>query len=189
VGDVAGKGPAAAALTALARHTLRAASLAERSPAQSLALLNEVLLADTEPGRFCTAVHAELSPGPHGCAVRLANGGHPAPLVRRADGHVEHLDEAHGPLVGALPAASFTELEVALAPGDLLLLYTDGVVELPGEDPGAGERRLAEALAAGGGASVDAAVAAGEAQAVERHRGVPRDDLALLAIAAARPGR
>jgi len=187
VGDVAGKGPTAAALTALARHTLRAASLAERSPAQSLALLNEVLLADTEPGRFCTAVHAELVPGPGGCAVRLANGGHPPPFVLRADGSVERLADAHGPLVGALPTAVFVEVELELAPGDLLLLYTDGVVEVPGEEADAGERRLVEALARTAGDTVDAAVASVEAAALARQAGEQRDDLALLAIAAVRP--
>jgi PAS domain S-box-containing protein len=186
VGDVVGKGPAAAALTALARHTLRAAGLAGRAPDESLALLNEVLLTDTEPGRFCTAVHAELVPGPEGCAVRLANGGHPPPLLRRVDGTVERLDAAHGPLVGALPDARFAALELALAPGDLLLLYTDGAVEVPREEPLAGERRLREALAGTAGGSVDAAVAAAEAAAVGRQRGEPRDDLALLAVAATR---
>lgn len=107
LGEVSGRGAEAAAITAAARHTLRAAALVEPVPAANLALLNRVLTADLAGGAYCTVVHARLCPGPDGLSVRLANGGHLPPLVLRANGNVESLSGGHGPLVGMFADATF----------------------------------------------------------------------------------
>ncbi|WP_051967336.1 PP2C family protein-serine/threonine phosphatase [Kitasatospora mediocidica] len=134
LGDVCGKGPAAASLTSLTRYTLRAAALHDPEPATTLATLNTVLheqyTAAGDP-RYCTAVFGTIEPGHdrQHRTVRLASGGHPPALVLRADGRAEFLATPGGLLVGILPDAPFTTAQTTLAPGDTLLLYTDGLTE------------------------------------------------------------
>ncbi len=129
VGDVCGHGAEAAAVTALARHTVRAVARLGHSPAELLAILNDALLA-SEYGRFCTVVVGCLERSAEGARtrVRMANGGHLPPLLRRGDSSVETLTE-HGPLVGVFAEAEYSEFTAELAPGDVLVLYTDGLVE------------------------------------------------------------
>ena len=182
VGDVSGKGARAAALTALARHTLRTASRLEGSPAANLALLNAVLVEDDTSGSFCTVFQARLCPGERGVDLRFANGGHPAPLVLRPDGTVAEVDTGRGTLVGAVPDGGFTESTLHLAPGELLLLYTDGVTEIKPSDLGLGERELRATLAAQAGAPAEEVVAAVERRIVDLQAGSPRDDIVLVAI-------
>ncbi|WP_433700825.1 PP2C family protein-serine/threonine phosphatase [Nocardiopsis sp. CA-288880] len=134
LGDVRGKGPEAATLTSRARYALRAAALHTSEPAEALGTLNTVLLegqAHDEEARHCTVVLGTLEPGGDGgtARVRLASGGHPPALVLRADGRADLLDTPGGMLVGVLPGAEFTTAETVLAPGDTLLLYTDGLTE------------------------------------------------------------
>ncbi|MEU0237273.1 SpoIIE family protein phosphatase [Nocardiopsis sp. NPDC006198] len=134
LGDVRGKGPEAATLTSRARYALRAAALHTSEPAEALGTLNTVLLegqAHDEEARHCTVVLGTLEPGSDGgtARVRLASGGHPPALVLRADGRVDLLDTPGGMLVGVLPGAEFATAETVLAPGDTLLLYTDGLTE------------------------------------------------------------
>ena len=134
LGDVRGKGPEAATLTSRARYALRAAALHTSEPAEALSTLNTVLLeghAHDEEPRYCTVVFGVLEPGGDGgsARVRLASGGHPPALVLRADGGVDLLNTPGGMLVGVLPGAEFASAETTLAPGDTLLLYTDGLTE------------------------------------------------------------
>ncbi|GAA3646763.1 SpoIIE family protein phosphatase [Streptomyces chitinivorans] len=131
LGDVSGKGAAAAAVTSLARYSLRAASASDPDPLRVLANLNTVLEHENhgEDPRFCTVVHGLLTPGEHGCGITLAGGGHPPALLMRADGTAEYLHTPGGQLVGVLPNAHFAATTVRLAPGDTLLLYTDGLTE------------------------------------------------------------
>ncbi|MEU2183471.1 PP2C family protein-serine/threonine phosphatase [Streptomyces thermolilacinus] len=140
LGDVCGKGPQAAAVTSLTRHTLRAAALHDPDPVAALTTLNQVLherYAGSGDPRYCTAVFGTLEPGPEPgqVAVRLASGGHPPAVVLRADGTAGFLPTPGGLLVGVLPSAPFTTAETVLGPGDTLLLYTDGLTEArTGED-------------------------------------------------------
>ena len=187
VGDVAGKGPEAAAVTALARHTLRAASLLHDDPAANLALLNRVLYEESGDADFCTVFYARICPGDKGLDLRFANGGHPPPLVLRAGGAVETMSEGAGQLVGALPHARFGEATLHLAPGDLLLSYTDGVTEVRKSDLLLGERELRTVLAEQAGAGAEQVVAAVEQRAVDLQPGPPRDDIALVAVRALAP--
>ncbi|MEU0333891.1 SpoIIE family protein phosphatase [Streptomyces sp. NPDC006193] len=133
LGDVCGKGPQAAALTSLTRYTLRAAAYHDPDPEAALSTLNVVLheryTAGGDP-RYCTCIFGVLEPGEDGrVAVRLGSGGHPPALVMRAGGRAEFLPTPGGLLVGVLPAAPFVTATAVLAPGDTLLLYTDGLTE------------------------------------------------------------
>ena len=181
IGDVTGKGPEAAALTSLARHTLRTAALSQAGPAANLHLLNRAMLADADSSRFCTVVYARMCPSDGHAVVTVASGGHPPPIVLRADGTVEHV-ETSGTLVGGVPDPVFEDVELRLEAGDLMLLYTDGVTELRTSDPEFGERHLVETVGRMTGASADELVEAVERAAVEAQVGAPRDDIALLAV-------
>ena len=184
VGDVSGKGAEAAAVTALARHTLRTASMLHDDPAEILDLLNRAMIAQSVEA-FCTVVYARFCPiDGGGIDVRFANGGHLAPLVLRADGTLEALDSGRGPLVGAIADAAFGESALRLASGDLLVLYTDGVIEVRTSDPAMGERELRATLRATHGAPAAQVAEAIERRAVELQNGNPRDDIAVLAIRA-----
>ncbi|MFE5521674.1 PP2C family protein-serine/threonine phosphatase [Streptomyces virginiae] len=133
LGDVCGKGPQAAAVTSLTRYTLRAAALHDPDPVSALSTLNRVLHERYSSGdpRYCTAIFGTLEPDPvtGQVAVHLASGGHPPALVLRADGTADFLPTPGGLLVGILPTAPFTPATITLAPGDTLLLYTDGLTE------------------------------------------------------------
>ncbi len=84
MGDVCGKGPDAAAVTALARYTLRAAAMRERLPSRGLPVLNEALLRQRTDRRFCTVAYAYLESVESGVRLGFASGGHPLPLLVRA---------------------------------------------------------------------------------------------------------
>ncbi|NJQ00493.1 PP2C family protein-serine/threonine phosphatase [Streptomyces zingiberis] len=133
LGDVSGKGPQAAAVTSLTRYTLRAAALHDPEPATALRTLNTVLHERYAGGgdpRYCTAIFGVLGPGPEGgITVRLASGGHTPALILRSGGRAEYLPTPGGLLVGILPTAPFVTAETVLAPGDTMLLYTDGLTE------------------------------------------------------------
>jgi sigma-B regulation protein RsbU (phosphoserine phosphatase) len=131
LGDVSGKGAAAAVVTSLARYTLRSAAVYDPGPAAVLENLNTVLNQEfrgSDP-RFCTAVYGSLRPEAGGFAVTVASGGHPPAVLIRADGTAEFVDTRGGMLIGALRDARFVEATVRLTPGDVLLLYSDGLTE------------------------------------------------------------
>ncbi|MEW1613927.1 MULTISPECIES: SpoIIE family protein phosphatase [unclassified Streptomyces] len=133
LGDVCGKGAAAAAVTSLARYTLRAAAVYDPDPVSVLGNLNTVLNHEyhgTDP-RFCTVVFGLLTPDPDrpGFRIVLASGGHPPALLMRADGTADFLPTPGGQLIGVLPDAHIATTTVHLAPGDTLLLHTDGLTE------------------------------------------------------------
>jgi PAS domain S-box-containing protein len=182
MGDVCGKGPDAAAVTALARYTLRAAAMRERLPSRSLGLLNEALLRQRDDRRFCTVAYAYLEPLAEGARVGFASGGHPLPLLLRADGSVEEIGYP-GTLLGVVPDPSFEDRSLALAPGDALVFYTDGVIEARGNNSHSlDEERLAELVGACAGADADAIAARVEDAAVAAANGSPRDDIAVLVL-------
>jgi GAF domain-containing protein len=134
LGDVCGKGTEAAALTALARHTLRAES-EDVSPSEVLGRLNRAILREGTDSRFLTATYAWLRRG-NGSApveVRLARGGHPPALLVRSDGSIETFSPA-GPLLGIMDDVRFAESGFALGPGHALLLFTAGVIEARAPD-------------------------------------------------------
>ncbi|MEU8301805.1 SpoIIE family protein phosphatase [Micromonospora sp. NPDC048909] len=131
LGDVSGKGVEAAAVTALARYTLRAATVYNPDPAAALHNLNTVLWQEyREDARYCTVVFGILTPTPAvgGFTAVIASGGHPEPLLLRADGSA-HYQRTKGRIVGAFPTSRYTNTSVVANPGDTLLLYSDGLTE------------------------------------------------------------
>ncbi|MFI8166239.1 PP2C family protein-serine/threonine phosphatase [Streptomyces sp. NPDC085931] len=134
LGDVCGKGATAAAVTSLARYTLRAAAVYDPSPAAVLRNLNTVLHHEYSSGddpRFCTVLFGLLTPDEDrsGFHITLASGGHPPALLLRADGTADHLPTPGGQLIGVIPDAEIATTAFRLGPGDTLLLYTDGLTE------------------------------------------------------------
>jgi serine phosphatase RsbU (regulator of sigma subunit) len=184
IGDVQGKGPDAAAVTALARHTLRAGAAYERSPSGVLALLHKALReqrADDE--RFCTVAHAHLRLGVGRMQVDLACGGHPLPLVIHPDGVVEPVGRL-GTLLGTDIEPQLTDVTVELESGDVLLLYTDGVTEVRRRRREVfGLAELTEVLSRCGGLGPDVVADRVEAAVLAASEGRLRDDMAILALA------
>jgi PAS domain S-box-containing protein len=181
MGDVCGKGPDAAAVTALARYTLRAAAMRERLPSRSLKLLNEALLRQRDDRRFCTVAYAYLEVHGDGARVGVASGGHPLPMLVRSGGAVEPVG-APGTLLGVLPDPNLEDRSLVLAPGDALVFYTDGVIEGRGADVQLDEDGLRNLLAGCAGAGADAIAARVEDAAVSAQGGNPRDDIAVLVL-------
>src|SRR5215217_3349044 len=174
-------GPDAAAVTALARYTLRAAAMRERLPSRSLSLLNEALLRQRDDRRFCTVAYAYIEKLDHGARAGISSAGHPLPLLLRADGSVEAVGAA-GTLLGVVPDPDLEDRAVTLEPGDALVFYTDGVIESRGDAALLDERRLAELVATCAGAGADAIAAKVEEAAVLSQGGHPRDDIAVLVL-------
>jgi PAS domain S-box-containing protein len=146
IGDVRGKGPRAAAVTALTRYTLRTAALSQVAPSRILATLNEAMLRQRSDDRFCTVAYASIEPTRDGVRLRLGVGGHPLPLLLRRDGTVERVGSP-GTLIGLVPDPDITDDTVDLSPGESLILYTDGVSEARSEEDGLfGEERLIDLL-------------------------------------------
>jgi PAS domain S-box-containing protein len=185
VGDVTGKGPAAAAITSLARYTMRTAAMYERSPGQVLARLNDALAVDPDRRQLCTAVCARIEPGDDGSILAtVARGGHPPPFLVSAAGGAQDIGTP-GPLLGAFEDATWEERVVVAAPGDALVFYTDGVTDTRGEGGELfGQERLAELLDTATALDADelASRIDGAVQAFER--GQQRDDVALLVVCA-----
>jgi PAS domain S-box-containing protein len=182
MGDVCGKGADAAALTALARYTLRATATPNTTPSDALQKLNDAVLRQRGDGRFITVAYARLdSNGTGGARLTIATGGHPAPIVLRADGHAEPVG-LPGTLLGVVPDPELTDQTLELGPGDALFLYTDGITEahaperlLEVEDVA----RLVERCAGFDAADLVKCV---EDEVRGIGNGPPSDDIAMLAL-------
>ncbi|MDT0167263.1 SpoIIE family protein phosphatase [Actinotalea sp. AC32] len=179
LGDVQGKGAEAAAVTALARYTVRAASVDHDAPSDVLHTLDAVL-ANAETDRFCTAVVVRLRRADTWRAT-VACGGHPLPLLRRA-GAAPVLVGEHGPLLGVLPGATFTDTDVPLVPGDALVLFTDGVTEGRRRAGFYGSERLVHVVDEHRGSAADLTDAL-LADVMAYQSGVARDDIAVVTVA------
>jgi serine phosphatase RsbU (regulator of sigma subunit) len=178
IGDVCGHGAQAAAVTALTRHTTRAIAEREADPREVLRQVSEILLGSGYK-RYCTAVYGRLERAGRGWRLKLAVGGHPPPLIRRADGAVESLGE-HGPVLGVLTTPRFPQIEVEVGPSDSLLLYTDGLIE---RNPRiADEDGLAGVVRSLGGTSAEELLTELENVAFGIPRRQPRDDVAMLML-------
>lgn len=183
MGDVCGKGVEAAKVTALARYTLRAAAIGERSPHEVLALLN-VAMRHQHPDseRFVTAVYATLQQRRGGVTVEVSAAGHPPALVRRSDGTVEVI-EAPGMVLGVFDDPKLRAVQLELDAGDALILYTDGVLEARQGREQYGDERLRRVLEQ----ATEGASAAHLAELIETDvlafgGPTPADDTAVLVV-------
>jgi serine phosphatase RsbU (regulator of sigma subunit) len=183
VGDVCGKGTEAAVEAGVVRNTVRALAIRETDPVEILRAVNEALLREPSAAALSTAACGTVGPAADGdgFAVTLSAGGHPPPLVLRAGGEVEEIS-VPGPMLGMAPDPALVRTTVRLREGDLLLLYTDGVIDARETREVFGEARLREALARGAGLDAGGVLDTIDAAVRAFHPGPPRDDKALLAI-------
>jgi serine phosphatase RsbU (regulator of sigma subunit) len=183
IGDVCGKGAEAAAVTALARYTIRTAAVRRRSPAAILRWLNDAMLRQDLDGRFCTIACVHFDMARPRIRATVACGGHPPALLRHADGTVAEVG-ARGTLLGLVSDPRLDDVRQELAPGDTLVLYTDGITEARAPDrvlePGA----LHDALRGVHPATPQRIVEQLAALAVGKEGTPPRDDIAVLALRA-----
>ena len=179
LGDVTGKGVEAAALTALVRHAAQTAARFDRQPSTVLAVINELL---REQPRLApvSVVCALIEPREGVPCVTVASAGHPLPLLRRPGEPAREVG-CHDVLLGVVAQETFAEESLEVEPGDVLLFYTDGVIDAPGADERFGEERLLAALAAAPqhpASLLDAIEAELRAFAI----GAGADDRAMLAL-------
>jgi PAS domain S-box-containing protein len=187
IGDVCGTGPAAAAVTGLARHTIAAHASIGAAPEDVLRHLNDVMVL-RRTGSFCTVAYSVLQPTASGCTLTLACGGHPLPLIVKANGSVDTIGRP-GTLIGMLDTIKVNPVTVDLAPGDSVIFYTDGVTDVPPPhmvEPD--DLRAMVGRAAAGAASADALATGLERELsailpiLERS-----DDIAMLVLRVAEP--
>lgn len=177
MGDVAGKGLAAASMVGTLRAAMRAYALEGREPADVIASLNALVWSEVEDSEMATLVFIVFDP----VANRLnwINAGHPPPLILAADGSTSFLEGPRSVPLGVMPFPSYEEGSASLTEGGTLLLYTDGLVERPGELLDDGFARLA--LAADG-ADVSAERVCDHVLERLVPTGAMADDVALLAL-------
>jgi serine phosphatase RsbU (regulator of sigma subunit) len=184
IGDVCGKGPEAASLTALARYTIRTASSPGTTPSDVLRTLHESISSEHTDLRFCTAALARIqapSNGRGAARLTVALGGHPLPLILRKNGRVDSVGEP-GTLLGALPSPVLADADAKLAVGDSLILYTDGMLDVGDRSKADQPDWLAKQVARVAGKSADEIAQKLTQAAVKRHGGEPRDDIAVLVL-------
>ncbi|MCG5216368.1 PP2C family protein-serine/threonine phosphatase [Streptosporangium soli] len=188
LGDVAGKGLAAAVLTGKIRDTLRTLLPLADDHQRVLEMLNGVLLTDGDPARHVTLVLASVERRGTRVALRLTSAGHPPPLIVRNDGRVETV-RAVGTLIGILEHTTSVTDSVLLDPGETCLLYSDGIIEARGGPLGDeffGEERLCEQLRQCAGMPPEAIAERVQMLASQWIGGAEHDDMAVVAITAPR---
>jgi serine phosphatase RsbU (regulator of sigma subunit) len=184
IGDVCGTGPEAAAVTGVARYTIRALAATSSSPAATMVALNEALVLQRSERRFLTAVHL-LFAVTAGIDVALARAGHPPPILLRADGSASLLDEPRGTLLGVFDDVSVDDGELHLGLGDALVMYTDGVVEArsPAKEQ-YGYERLLDLVSTCAGRTADGIARRIELAVADFAGGEITDDVAILVLRA-----
>lgn len=144
VGDVSGKGAEAAAQTAMAKYMLRAFAIRNATPSSVLFHLNNAMERDLAEDRFATLVYAVLDPEER--TVSISRGGHPAPLVYREATQTVDVVEVPGGILGAFRDHQFDQVTLELSGSDVLLAFTDGLVEARRGDELFGRERIIESL-------------------------------------------
>ncbi|MBC7638825.1 MAG: SpoIIE family protein phosphatase, partial [Rhodoferax sp.] len=185
VGDVVGKGAAAATLTAVARHTTLALSALGWAPSVVLQHVSRAITAEDlgqDDPRFATMALATLEPTADGASVVLSLGGHPRPLLLTARGEVTEVG-VPGHLLGVVDEPELHDSPLTLRPGEALIVFTDGVTETRCGDEAFGDHRLVELVATLVGRSAQDVVAT----VVREVRAFgaasdSRDDVAVLAL-------
>jgi PAS domain S-box-containing protein len=179
LGDVSGKGVAAASLTALVRYTIRAMALIEPSPAAVLRALNQAVLDYGASDRYCTVAYLVLAPAGAGVRVLAARGGHPAPLRIQPSGRVEPLGTP-GTGIGLVSDPDVVDTTHDLEPGDLLVLYTDGFTDARAADGRFAAEILPAVFTELAGNSAESAASILERSVLDFTGGAHRDDMAMI---------
>jgi len=186
IGDVCGTGPDTAAVTAAARHAIRALAHLDTDPTAVLRGINDIMLTEDFGGRFVTADAGHLSWRDGRLHLSLSSAGHPGPVLLRPDGRTQVLNGGGLPL-GIFPDAEPAAQEVELEPGDLLFLYTDGLTSACGPDLVQFEERLTDELAALAGETAAVLVSRVHDVVLDLCRGELRDDVTMLALRVGEP--
>jgi PAS domain S-box-containing protein len=182
IGDVCGKGPRAAGVTALARHTLRAAAMSGQSPTGMLETLHQALRRQPPGADLCTVCLVTMTPAPEGARLTVALAGHPPPLLITDGGEATQIGRA-GTLLGVLDPIEIRESTAELHAGQTLLMYTDGVPDAGRSGASLGEHGLIELCRhAPSGLALHSLLEHIERAALDRAEDGLRDDLALLAL-------
>ncbi|HSL10898.1 MAG TPA: SpoIIE family protein phosphatase [Actinomycetota bacterium] len=181
IGDVCGHGPRAAAIGSSVRHAVRVAAMHGSDPARVLRVVNDVLLDRADDDDFCTACVLRLERDGDGFGVLTSSAGHPLPIVLRADGAIETLGR-HGTLLGVFADVTQHDVPDRIAPGDTIVLFTDGLEERRCADEFFSTHAFGEALHASIGLSAAATVE--NLRIALRDFGTPSfaDDVAVLAM-------
>ena len=187
IADVTGKGIGAGMLMAFARPVIHAALDHSPGPAEALERTNRILVDEIRSGLFITAIAGVLDVTTG--RLRMANAGHEPPLMVPADGGPIDAIEGGGVLLGAFRSLGAPELDVRLRPGDMLVLYTDGVTDAigPSGERFGEPRLLATVEAARQGSAHDIVTALRDAVAHFRGSVPPSDDITIVVIGRHRP--
>jgi PAS domain S-box-containing protein len=183
VGDVVGKGPRAAGVTALARHTLRAAAISGQPPAQMLQTLHRALRRQPRGADMCTVCLVTVTRAPERFDLSIALAGHEPPLLIHSSGDSQRVGRP-GTLLGVIDPISIHETAAELKPGQTLLLFTDGVTEAGRPAPPLGDSGLRRVCRDAPGLALAQLLERIEHAALERSSGGLHDDIALLALRA-----
>jgi phosphoserine phosphatase RsbU/P len=183
LGDICGKGAAAAVLTGFVRYTLRAEALHTPDPSRVLGALNDALM-HYHPDQFCTVLFLVVERSVDGTIrLTLASGGHPLPLRLTAVGGIESLGHA-GTLIGLGRGSRWADMAVPLNPHDIVVLYTDGVTEARRDNEFFGQQRLRSTIASCADTAAQQIADGIVAAAIDFQDGYARDDIAVLVIKA-----
>jgi PAS domain S-box-containing protein len=144
MGDVAGKGLAAASMVGQLRSALRAYALEGHAPARVLEQLNRLIWTESDESQMATLIYLVVDPAEG--EVRWVNAGHPPPLLVNGAESPQYLEGGSSVPLGVLPFPDFEEVAVRMDPGGAVVLYTDGLVERAGEHIDAGLGRLVSAV-------------------------------------------
>lgn len=184
IGDVCGTGPEAAAVTGLARHTLRALAREGFTPAHIMQRLNMAILDENTSTRFLTMLYGEMTPatdGTGGMRVRMVSAGHPLPMRLNQKGVVETFGNSQ-PLLGAFEDVGFTTESVDIHPGEVVLAVTDGVTERRSGSDMLGDEGLEEIFSHAAGLTAQAVISRIERELEEYAPGGNSDDTAMLVL-------
>ncbi|MEU3306768.1 SpoIIE family protein phosphatase [Nocardiopsis sp. NPDC055551] len=184
IGDVCGTGPEAAAVTGLARHTLRALAREGFTPAHIMQRLNMAILDENTSTRFLTMLYGEMTPatdGTGGMRVRMVSAGHPLPMRLNQKGRVETFGSSQ-PLLGAFEDVGFTTESVDIHPGEVVLAVTDGVTERRSGNDMLGDEGLEEIFSHAAGLTAQAVISRIERELEEYAPGGNADDTAMLVL-------
>jgi len=182
IGDVSGKGVPAAIFMAMSRTLLKAVAFHIPDPARCLAKVNNLLFAENDTSMFVTVFFAILNTSTG--ELEYSNGGHNSPYVLRTDGTMEQLEAVGGLFLGAMGELTYESKKIALTPGDILFLYTDGVTEaMDGQQMLFGEQRLQDFLLRFKTSSISDLIRSSFAELQGFSEGSPQaDDITILAL-------